>query len=141
MRPRLLIAFSLAAVIVLAQAIGSLVTGRSCAADRYGLPLRTRRTAGSAHGGFTDAARDTSRRTWGFAALRCLPPSGESVLLLARWVSTETYIACSLHQVPGTELLIFIVVGLVANVIGIAVLATARNANWRHACRVPGGAQ
>ena len=33
-------------------------------------------------------------------------------------------------EVPGTELLIFGVVGLVANAIGIAVLATARNANF-----------
>ena len=134
MRPRLLIAFSLAVVIVLAQAIGSLVTGSlalltdtaHALADASGLLVAL--TAASL---MTRPA--TSRRTWGFRRIEVLAALGQSVLLLAVGIYTAVEGVHRLFappEVPGTELLIFGVVGLVANAIGIAVLATARNANF-----------
>ena len=134
MRPRLLIAFSLAVVIVLAQAIGSLVTGSlalltdtaHALADASGLLV-----ALAAASLMTRPA--TSRRTWGFRRIEVLAALGQSVLLLAVGIYTAVEGVHRLFappEVPGTELLIFGVVGLVANAIGIAVLATARNANF-----------
>ena len=134
MRPRLLIAFSLAVVIVLAQAIGSLVTGSlalltdtaHAVTDASGLLVAL--TAASL---MTRPA--TSRRTWGFRRIEVLAALGQSVLLLAVGIYTAVEGVHRLFappEVPGTELLIFGVVGLVANAIGIAVLATARNANF-----------
>ena len=128
MRPRLLIAFSLAIVIVLAQAIGSLVTGSlaHALADASGLLV-----ALAAASLMTRPA--TSRRTWGFRRIEVLAALGQSVLLLAVGIYTAVEGVHRLFappEVPGTELLIFGVVGLVANAIGIAVLATARNANF-----------
>ena len=134
MRPRLLIAFSLAVVIVLAQAIGSLVTGSlalltdtaHAITDASGLLV-----ALAAASLMTRPA--TSRRTWGFRRIEVLAALGQSVLLLAAGIYTAVEGVHRLFappEVPGTELLIFGVVGLVANAIGIAVLATARNANF-----------
>ena len=134
MRPRLLIAFSLAVVIVLAQAIGSLVTGSlalltdtaHALADASGLLVAL--TAASL---MTRPA--TSRHTWGFRRIEVLAALGQSVLLLAVGIYTAVEGVHRLFAppaVPGTELLIFGVVGLVANAIGIAVLATARNTNF-----------
>ena len=134
MRPRLLIAFSLAVVIVLAQAIGSLVTGSlalltdtaHAVTDASGLLVAL--TAASL---MTRPA--TSRRTWGFRRMEVLAALGQSVLLLAVGIYTAVEGVHRLFappEVPGTGLLIFGVVGLVANAIGIAVLATARNANF-----------
>ena len=134
MRPRLLIAFSLAVVIVLAQAIGSLVTGSlalltdtaHAVTDASGLLVAL--TAASL---MTRPA--TSRRTWGFRRIEVLAALGQSVLLLAVGIYTAVEGVHRLFappEVPGTELLIFGVVGLMANAIGIAVLATARNANF-----------
>ena len=134
MRPRLLIAFSLAVVIVLAQAIGSLVTGSlalltdtaHALADASGLLVAL--TAASLM-----TRPVTSRRTWGFRRIEVLAALGQSVLLLAVGIYTAVEGVHRLFappEVPGTELLIFGVVGLVANAIGIAVLATARNANF-----------
>ena len=85
MHPRLLIAFSLAVVIVLAQAIGSLVTGSlalltdtaHAVTDASGLLVAL--TAASL---MTRPA--TSRRTWGFRRIEVLAALGQSVLLLAR---------------------------------------------------------
>ena len=134
MRPRLLIAFSLALIIVLAQAVGSLVTGS--------LALLT----DTAHA-LTDASGllialcaaslmtrpETSRHTWGFRRVEVLAALAQSVLLLAVGIYTAVEGVHRLFappEVPGTELLVFGVVGLLANIAGIMVLATARNANF-----------
>ena len=134
MRPRLLVAFTLALVIVLAQAVGSLVTGSlalltdtaHAITDASGLLVAL--TAASL---MTRPA--TSRHTWGFRRIEVLAALGQSVLLLAVGIYTAVEGVHRLFappEVPGIELLIFGVVGLVANAIGIAVLATARNANF-----------
>ena len=68
----------------------------------------------------------------GFRRIEVLAALGQSVLLLAVGIyggGGRASPVCP-AEVPGIELLIFGVVGLVANAIGIAVLATARNANF-----------
>ena len=134
MRPRLLVAFTLALVIVLAQAVGSLVTGSlalltdtaHAITDASGLLVAL--TAASLM-----TRPSTSRHTWGFRRIEVLAALGQSVLLLAVGIYAAVEGVQRLFappEVPGTELLIFGVVGLVANVIGIVVLATGRNANF-----------
>ena len=131
MRPRLLVAFTLALVIVLAQAVGSLVTGSlalltdtaHAITDASGLLVAL--TAASL---MTRPA--TSRHTWGFRRIEVLAALGQSVLLLAVGIYAAVEGVHRLFappEVPGAELLM---VGLVANVIGIVVLASGRNANF-----------
>ena len=75
----------------------------------------------------------TSRRTWGFRRIEVIAALGQAGLLLV----VGTYAAVEgirrlfePAEVPGTELLVFGVIGLVANIAAIAVLASNREANF-----------
>ena len=132
MRPRLLIAFSLAVVIVLAQAIGSLVTGSlalltdtaHALADASGLLVAL--TAASL---MTRPA--TARHTWGFRRIEVLAALGQSVLLLAVGIYTAVE---GVHRLfappePGGERYWYCGAGY------------GEERELQYACRVPGGAQ
>lgn len=131
--PRLAVAFALTAVIVVAQAVGSVVTGSlalltdtaHAVADASGLLVAliaaviVRRPASSA-------------RTWGFARIEVIAALAQSTLL----VVVGTYAAIegirrlsSPPEVPSTELLVFGIIGLVANVVGLLVLAGGRGSS------------
>lgn len=133
-RGRLAIAFGLTAAVVVAQAVGSVVTGSlalltdtaHALADASGLAVAL--VAASMM-----LRPPTNRRTWGFARIEVIAALGQAALLLV----VGTYAAIEgvrrLFQpaeVSGTELLVFGVVGLVANVIAIAVLSSGRDANF-----------
>ncbi|HRO93985.1 cation diffusion facilitator family transporter [Citricoccus sp.] len=134
MRTRLLIAFGLTAVIVLAQAVGSVVTGS------LALLTDTAHAVSDASGLLVALIAATmmlrppsSARTWGFARIEVIAALGQAALLLV----VGTYAAVEgirrlfePAQVPGTELLVFGVIGLIANVAAIAVLASNRGANF-----------
>ncbi|OAV60500.1 cation diffusion facilitator family transporter [Enteractinococcus helveticum] len=132
-RKKLWIAFGLTAVIVLVQFVGTIVTGS--------LALLT----DTVHA-LTDASGllvaliaatlmhkpPTSRRTWGFRRIEVIAALGQASLLLVIGV----YAAIegirrlvSPPEVPAMELLVFGVLGLSANVIALAVLASSRGAN------------
>ncbi|MEU2201660.1 cation diffusion facilitator family transporter [Isoptericola sp. NPDC019482] len=132
-RRRLAIAFGLTSTIVVAQAVGSVVTGS--------LALLT----DTAHA-LTDAAGllvalvaatlmhrpADKRRTWGFRRIEVIAALGQATLLIA----VGTYAAIegvrrlvAPPEVPSTELLVFGIVGLVANIIGITILSSSRGAN------------
>lgn len=133
-RARLWIAFCITATIVVAQAAGSILTGS--------LALLT----DTAHA-ITDASGllvaliaatlmlkpTTSRRTWGFRRIEVIAALGQATLLLV----VGTYAAIEgirrlfePPEVPATELLIFGIVGLLANIVAIAVLSSSRGANF-----------
>ena len=134
MRARLLIAFSITAVIVVAQAVGSVVTGS------LALLTDTAHALADASGLAVAAIAATmmlrpanSKRTWGFARIEVVAALGQAALLLV----VGTYAAVEgirrlfePAEVPGTQLLVFGVIGLVANVAAIAVLASNRGANF-----------
>jgi cobalt-zinc-cadmium efflux system protein len=134
MRRRLLIAFGMTAVIVVAQAVGSVVTGS------LALLTDTAHAVADASGLLVAVIAATmmlrppsSKRTWGFARIEVVAALGQAALLLV----VGTYAAVEgirrlfePQQVPGTELLVFGIVGLVANIAAIAVLATNRGANF-----------
>ncbi|RRD46514.1 cation diffusion facilitator family transporter [Tessaracoccus sp. OH4464_COT-324] len=133
-RRRLLVAFCLAAVIVLAQTVGSIVTGS------LALLTDTAHALADASGLLVAliAANmmlrpPSSRRTWGFARIEVIAALGQSVLLLVVGLYAAVEGVHRLFEpaeVPPTELLVFGVVGLLANLAGVAVLASHRSANF-----------
>lgn len=133
-RKRLWITFGLTAAIVAAQAVGSVITGS--------LALLT----DTAHA-ITDASGllvaliaatlmlrpATSRRTWGFRRIEVIAALGQAALLCVVGLYAAVEGIRRLFQppeVPATELLVFGVIGLAANVIAIVVLASSRDANF-----------
>ena len=133
-REKLWIAFGITATIVVAQLVGAIVTGS--------LALLT----DTAHA-ITDASGllvaliaanlmlrpATSKRTWGFRRIEVIAALLQSILLLV----VGTYAAIEgirrlfePPEVPAMELLIFGIVGLLANVSAIAVLSSSRRSNF-----------
>ena len=134
LRNRLLLAFGITALIVIAQAVGSVITGSlalltdtaHALADSTGLLVAVIAA--------TMMVRPASnRRTWGFARIEVFAALGQATLLLV----VGTYAAVEglrrlvePTEVPGTELLVFGVLGLLANLVAMAVLASGRDANF-----------
>ena len=133
-RRRLVIAFGITAIIVIAQAVGSVITGS------LALLTDTAHAAADASGLLVAVIAATmmlrppsGRRTWGFARIEVIAALGQAVLLLA----VGTYAAIEgirrlfePSDIPSVELLIFGVIGLVANIAAMAVLASARDSNF-----------
>ena len=134
LRNRLLIAFGITALIVVAQAVGAIRTGS------LALLTDTAHALADSSGLLVAVIAATmmlrpasSTRTWGFARIEVIAALGQAVLLLV----VGTYAAVEgvrrlfePAQVPATELLVFGVLGLVANVAAMGVLASNRGANF-----------
>ncbi len=133
-RAKLWIAFSLTATIVIAQAAGSLITGS------LALLTDTVHAIVDASGLLVALIAATlmrkpadSRRTWGFRRVEVIAALGQAALLIV----VGTYAAVEgirrLFEPPeirGNELLIFGIIGLVANFVAILVLSSSRSANF-----------
>lgn len=134
LRNRLLVAFGITTIIVVAQAVGSVITGS------LALLTDTAHALTDSSGLLVAVIASTmmlrppsSKRTWGFARIEVLAALGQAALLLV----VGTYAAVEgvrrlfePTQVPGTELLVFGVIGLVANLAAMLVLASGRDANF-----------
>src|SRR5690625_6398607 len=75
----------------------------------------------------------TARRTWGFRRVEVIAALGQAALLLAIGIYAAIEGIRRLiepPEVPAMELLVFGVLGLVANVIALSVLASSRGANF-----------
>lgn len=133
-RKKLWIAFGITAVIVLVQFVGTIITGS--------LALLT----DTVHA-LTDASGllvaliaatlmlkpPTAQRTWGFRRIEVIAALGQAALLLAIGVYAAIEgIRRLMHppDVPAMELLVFGILGLTANIIALAVLASSRGANF-----------
>lgn len=133
-RTKLWLAFGLTATIVVAQAVGAVLTGS--------LALLT----DTAHA-LVDAAGllvaliaanlmlrpASSTRTWGFRRVEVIAALAQSAVLLVAGVYAAVEGVHRLvdpPQVPAKELLLFGVIGFVANVIAISILASSRAANF-----------
>src|SRR5699024_8962798 len=133
-RNKLWIAFSITALIAIAQAIGSVLTGS--------LALLT----DTVHA-LTDASGllvaviaatlmvkpATSTRTWGFRRIEVIAALGQATLLLI----VGTYAAIEgvrrlfePPEVPAGELLVFGIIGLAANLAAMAVRSSSRTPNF-----------
>ena len=133
-RARLWLAFGITGSIVIAQLVGAIVTGS--------LALLT----DTAHA-LTDASGllvalvaanlmmrpATSKRTWGFRRIEVIAAMFQSVLLLVVGIYAAIEGVRRLvepPEVPAMELLVFGIIGLVANVIAIGILSSGRNSNF-----------
>ena len=133
-RVRLWIAFGLTAAIVIAQAVGSVLTGS------LALLTDTAHAAADASGllvaliAATLILRPASpHRTWGFRRLEVIAALGQAVLLIAVGVYAAVEGVRRLFDPPevaGGELLVFGIVGLVANLVAIGILSSSRKANF-----------
>lgn len=132
-RGRLVIAFAITAAIVLAQAIGSIVTGS------LALLTDTAHALVDASGLMVALIAATmilrpasSRRTWGFARLEVLAALAQATLLIAVGLYTAIEGVRRLGDPPAiapTELLVFGIIGLTANIAAILVLAGGRGSS------------
>ena len=133
-RRRLLIAFCITASIVVAQAVGSVVTGS------LALLTDTAHALADASGLLVAVIAATmmlrppsSKRTWGFARIEIIAALGQAVLLIVVGSYAAIEGVRRLFEpadVPGTELLVFGVIGLIANIAAIVVLASRRGDNF-----------
>jgi cobalt-zinc-cadmium efflux system protein len=133
LRNRLAIAFGITVLVVVAQAVGALLTGSlalltdtaHALADSVGLLV--------ALVAATMMLRPpSSRRTWGFARIEVIAALGQACLLLVVGLYAAVEGVRRLvepAQVPARELLVFGVLGLLANLVAMAVLASGRGAN------------
>lgn len=144
-RRRLAVAFGITSVMLVAQAIGAFWTGSLALltdtvhmlVDASGLLL----ALVTAHLVLRPAS---SRRTWGFRRLEVVAALGQAAVLLAVGVYAFIEGVERLFEppsVPSTELLVFGVLGLLCNVLSIAVLSGGRQESLKHARRVPRSAQ
>lgn len=134
MRRRLVIAFGITAIIVIAQAVGSVITGS------LALLTDTAHAAADASGLLVAVIAATmmlrppsGSRTWGFARIEVIAALGQAVLLLGVGIYAAIEGIRRLFEpsnIPSVELLIFGVIGLVANIAAMAVLASARDSNF-----------
>ncbi|MDN5746079.1 MAG: cation diffusion facilitator family transporter, partial [Nocardioidaceae bacterium] len=121
-------------MIVIAQAIGSVITGS------LALLTDTAHALSDASGLLVAVVAATmmlrpasSKRTWGFARIEVVAALGQAVLLLV--VGTYAVIEglrrlAEPTQVPAGELLVFGVIGLLANIVAMVVLSSSRDANF-----------
>lgn len=133
-RIKLWIAFGVTASIVVVQLVGTIITGS--------LAL----LADTVHA-ITDASGllvaliaatlmlkpPTPKRTWGFRRIEVIAALGQATLLLGIGVYAAIEGIRRLvdpPEVPPMELLVFGVLGLVANILALTVLASSRGANF-----------
>ena len=133
-RTRLAIAFGITATILVAEIVGAVVTGSLAlivdaghmTTDAGGLLVAL--IASSL------ALRPaTSKRTWGFARAEVLAATLQAAVLLAVGLYVLIEGIGRLFEppeIPATGLLIFGVIGLVGNLVAMAVLFTGRQANF-----------
>ncbi|GAA3710192.1 cation diffusion facilitator family transporter [Zhihengliuella alba] len=131
---RLSWAFGVTAAIVVIQLVGALLTGSlalltdtvHAITDSTGLLVALIASS-------LVLRPATDKRTWGFRRVEVLAALGQAVLLLAVGVYAAIEGVRRLWtppDVPGTELLVFGVLGLAANVAAMAILASSRSANF-----------
>jgi cobalt-zinc-cadmium efflux system protein len=132
-RRRLAIAFGMTVTILVAEVIGAIWTGSLALlvdaahmlTDAGGLLLALVAST-------LTLRAPTAKRTWGYRRAEVLAATAQAAILLA----VGSYVAIEAvrrlfdpPELPSTELLIFGIIGLVANIASISVLASSRSAN------------
>ncbi|MGF0118558.1 cation diffusion facilitator family transporter [Promicromonospora sp. Marseille-Q5078] len=132
-RGRLAVAFGITAAILVAQAVGALLTGSLALlvdtahmlTDAGGLAL----ALFAAHLSLRPAS---AQRTWGYRRAEVLAALAQAAVLLVVGVYVLVEAVLRLAdppEIPSTQLVVFGVVGLVGNLASMAVLAGRRDAN------------
>ncbi|MCG7284761.1 cation diffusion facilitator family transporter [Cellulomonas sp. ACRRI] len=134
MRKKLMIAFALTFGVVIAQAIGSWVTGSLALLTDTAHALTDSTGLLVALIAATLMLKPASaKRTWGFRRIEVLAALAQATLLIV----VGTYAAIEgvrrlldPPEVASNELLIFGIIGLAANIAGLAILSSSRGANF-----------
>lgn len=133
-RKKLGLAFGITFLVLIAQAIGAVVTGS------LALLTDTAHMLTDASGLLVALIAATlvlkpanPRRTWGFRRIEVIAAFAQALLLLAVGLYTGIEGVRRLFsppEVPAAELLIFGIIGLAANIVAISILASSRSANF-----------
>ncbi|RMI09513.1 cation diffusion facilitator family transporter [Cellulomonas triticagri] len=133
-RRRLAIAFGLTATVLVAQAVGAVVTGSlALLVDTAHMLTDTGGLAMALVAAHLVRRPATSRRTWGLRRAEVLAALAQSAVLLAVGVYVLVEAVrrfAEPPEVPSRELLVFGVVGLAANLVSLGVLAGGRSASF-----------
>ncbi|WOF21876.1 cation diffusion facilitator family transporter [Microbacterium betulae] len=133
-RKRLVIAFGITFTVFVAQAVGSVLTGSlALLTDTAHMLTDTSGLLVALVAATLMLRPPNSQRTWGFRRIEVIAALGQATLLLAVGVYAAIEGIRRLFEppdVPSTELLVFGIIGLVANVLAISVLASSRGANF-----------
>lgn len=132
-RGRLAIAFGITASIVVAQAVGVVVTGSlALLVDTAHLLVDAGGLGIALVAAHVAARPPTARRTWGFRRAEVLAALAQAAVLLAVGVFVVVEAVQRLREpatIPGPELVVFGAIGLVGNLAALAVLAARRSAS------------
>lgn len=133
-RKKLGLAFGITFLVLIAQAVGAVVTGS------LALLTDTAHMLTDASGLLVALIAATlvlkpanPRRTWGFRRIEVIAAFAQALLLLAVGLYTGIEGVRRLFsppEVPAAELLIFGIIGLAANIVAISILASSRSANF-----------
>lgn len=133
-RVRLSIAFGITFVILIAEVIGTILTGSLALLVDAGHMLTD--TAGLAMAlvaSYLSTKPATNKRTWGYRRAEVLAATAQAAVLLAVGVFVLIEGVRRLFEppeIPSTELLIFGIIGLLGNVASLTVLASSRSENF-----------
>lgn len=133
-RRRIGIALAITALILAAQLVGAVVTGSlALLTDTVHMLTDVLGLAVAFVASHLMLRPASARRTWGFRRIEVLAAQAQAGILLAVGVFAAVE---ALHRlsdpptIPGGELLIFGVIGLVGNLIAVAVLASERSTTF-----------
>jgi cobalt-zinc-cadmium efflux system protein len=133
-RRPLVVALCITSVILLAEVVGAIVTGSLALLIDAAHMLTDAGGLAMALVAANLATRPTtSKRTWGFARAEVLAATGQAVVLLG--VGLYVFIEgigrlTRPTEIESTSLVVFGAIGLIGNVVSIAVLARSRSANF-----------
>ena len=133
-RGRLVVAFAITTTVLVAQAVGAVLTGSLALLVDTAHVLTDAAGLGIALLAATLALRPpTARRTWGFRRAEVLAALVQAGVLLAVGVYVLVEGVRRLAEppeVPARELVVFGLIGLVGNVVSLVVLAGGRSASF-----------
>ncbi|AEE44279.1 cation diffusion facilitator family transporter [Cellulomonas fimi] len=132
-RGRLAAAFGVSVVVLLAQAVGAVVTGSlALLVDTAHLLTDTGGLALALVAAHLSRRPPSPARTWGYRRAEVLAALGQAAVLLAVGVYVLVEAVQRLvtpPEIPSSTLVVFGLVGLVGNLVALAVLAGGRSAN------------
>lgn len=133
-RRRLLVALGLTSTVFVAEAVGAAITGSlALLVDAGHMLTDVAGLAVAVAAANLGLRAPTSRRTWGFRRAEVLAALGQAAVLVAvgAVVVVEAVRRLSAPpEIPSTALVVFGVVGLLANAASLAVLAGHRSASF-----------